>query len=256
MLNLVATTAFVLLSGGCKDESNPIKVQYTGPIALRTNYAKPTLFKIGSRSTKGGALKLKKIECVGLAELPPKSDKGVYECYVMNKIPENVRSAFAEMARFILNKKDPFDLNGKMAGTVVDKPNDKMISLHRNELVLVRDGPDVCMRIIGANIVFVWNNAHVGDATAGNPPTQPGRYPVGSMSFDENFYLYNFVDFTDPDVVYGRLRQFAPQLFMGDDPNPAWAIKASRHLAIRVCKSTIENSVVENDGVVFKVSIN
>jgi len=173
----------------------------------------------------------------------------------MKSVPKKMHSAFAEMARFVFNKRDPFEVNGRTAGTVVDKVGSNIISIHRNEFELVRDGPDVCIQVISANIAFVKNDAFNSMMAKKPANLTPSQFPVDWMTFSDAIYLYNFVDFTERRTVEERLKAQAPELFDGSGPNLAWSMKASRHFNVQVCQSTIDNSVVVDSGITFKIAI-
>lgn len=238
---LPGTLILAISLHGCKDESNPKKVEYNGPIALRTNYARPSVFKVLTRSSKD-------IDCASTKDLVPRED-GSQICARMDHAPEGMQSALANMARFILTKRDPFEVNGREAGTVVDRITKDIISLHQNRIEVERDGPDVCIKVVSANVAFVKNDAFAGVLAAKHSILKPNLFPLRWMTFDVNFYLYNFVDFTDQRVVTARLMQEVPELLTSD-----WSIKASRHFSVRVCRSTIDNSVIQHDGVILKIS--
>lgn len=238
---------------GCKDESNPKMVEYKGPIALRANYARPTVFKLSTKQPDG-KLKITSASCDDIDDRPP-SSSGKYQCYIMKGVTKKMRSDFATMARFVLTKKDPFEVNGRTAGTVVDRIDANIISLHRNQFELIRDGPDVCIQVVSANVAFVKNDAYPG--ILANKPTKllSSQFPVDWMTFGNAVYLYNFVDFTDSRTVEERLKVQVPELFDGSQPNQAWSMKASRHFTVRVCQSTIDHSVIVDNGVIFKIAI-
>jgi hypothetical protein len=227
---------------GCKDKG--ALVRYDGEINLRKNHLKP--IEMNLLEVTGPVIQ--KSHCnpaVG----------GSTICYVMRHVPKDVTRAYADFARNVLQKyKNVYEFDGRVAGYVSRTMGDDVRIVEQNELKVIREGPDICVQIHDELSAFVrkdkWMSIQAQDAKS----SDTHRIPIRWMPFDDKIYLYNIIDFTNPDMMDKVFQDHYSHWFNGKPDE--WTIKASRSFAVTVCLSRLSAARIELGGVIFKLALN
>jgi len=252
-LNFITTLVAPLLMTGCKDETNIVKVEFTGSTNIRKNHFRPKKMIFAKRVEGSSDPKVEQVDCSSVGGTVGNDVSGSSKCYIMRDVSKKLTRRFANFARKILKTyKKIYHMDGKRAGFASRKIGDVRV-VEQNEIRIIREGPDVCVEIVDEVTGFV-NQENWERVRTDTVSSNTGIIGIDWMPFDNMYFLYDIVDFTESSMMDRRFEDQYSNWFNGKPLE--WVMKSSRAFAVSVCQSRLGVTRIEFGGVIFKVAIN